>query len=215
MSNNIVLSRLFNVLRDIKTTLNSSIAAKASTADLEQHAQDSTAHVTAAERTAWNGKAGASHTHSSADISDLQQRLDGIMADLVIMLEPYDTAITRIDNDVESLADRTNIVETNVTDLSSRVSTNTSNITTINSTLSNLSDSVTENTSDISSLSTRVGSAEDTLTDHGADITALQTALDELQATLNTLANNPNLPAELTDEQVDEAMSVLLPENNE
>jgi hypothetical protein len=84
MSNNIVLSRLFNVLRDIKTTLNSSIAAKASTADLEQHAQDSTAHITAAERTAWNGKAGASHTHSSADISDLQQRLDGIMADLAI-----------------------------------------------------------------------------------------------------------------------------------
>lgn len=38
--------------------------------NLINHLKDNTAHITASERSAWNGKANGSHTHSTADINN-------------------------------------------------------------------------------------------------------------------------------------------------
>ncbi|TDL40535.1 hypothetical protein EVU91_01200 [Macrococcoides bohemicum] len=41
------------------------------------HINDNVKHITAAERTAWNGKANATHTHAITDVTNLQSTLDG------------------------------------------------------------------------------------------------------------------------------------------
>lgn len=44
--------------------------------DLTTHLADNTKHITEAERTSWNGKASGSHTHSIAQVKELQFELD-------------------------------------------------------------------------------------------------------------------------------------------
>ncbi len=41
------------------------------------HSNNSTIHITAAERTTWNAKANASHTHAISEVTSLQTALDG------------------------------------------------------------------------------------------------------------------------------------------
>ena len=51
---------------DVVAALDEAIGKKASAAEFDSHAKDSTAHVTAAERNSWNSKADSGHTHNYA-----------------------------------------------------------------------------------------------------------------------------------------------------
>ncbi len=57
---------------NIQTQLND----KASSSDLNGHTSNNTIHITANERTAWNGKANSTHSHAISDVTNLQTSLD-------------------------------------------------------------------------------------------------------------------------------------------
>lgn len=63
---------LDGVTSNIQTQLN----AKASSSSLTSHTGDTTVHITAAERTAWNGKAAGTHSHAISDVTNLQTTLN-------------------------------------------------------------------------------------------------------------------------------------------
>ena len=50
--------------------------SKADGETVDNHINDTEVHVTAEEKETWDGKAEAEHTHTSADITDLQGKLD-------------------------------------------------------------------------------------------------------------------------------------------
>ncbi|TQR21788.1 hypothetical protein [Psychrobacillus vulpis] len=54
------------------------------TTEFETHLADNEKHVTAAERTNWNGKAPASHSHTIAQVTGLQTALDSKIASSLI-----------------------------------------------------------------------------------------------------------------------------------
>ncbi len=58
------------------TTMTNQLASKANATDLSSHTGNTTVHITAAERTAWNEKANASHTHAISEVTGLQAALD-------------------------------------------------------------------------------------------------------------------------------------------
>lgn len=56
--------------QDVTDALNAAIGTKANALDLTSHTGNTTVHITAAERTAWNAKANGTHTHTKSQITD-------------------------------------------------------------------------------------------------------------------------------------------------
>src|SRR5690606_30741859 len=52
---------------NLQTTLDAKETPAGAQAKVDTHADDAVKHITAAERTAWNGKAAGSHTHTIAN----------------------------------------------------------------------------------------------------------------------------------------------------
>jgi len=253
MSNNIILSRLFNILSDIKTRINTAINSKVDTTVYNQHKQDSS-HITNTERNTWNSKADGSHTHTMADISDMPSSISNVASELNAInstLTDHGTRLTTIEDDIDNLTGTTNELSasisdnaTEITNLADQVNTNSSNISENADSISRLQSTTEAALNDKTSkayVDDAITNVTNTLSTHIDDTTVHLTTndrnilLDALSATdasntyatiqdLNTANDNistlqsdmdnissrfPNL-IEMSDVDVDNAMSALL-----
>ena len=190
MSNNIILSRLFNILSDIKTRINTAINSKVDTTVYNQHKQDSS-HITNTERNTWNSKADGSHTHTMADISDMPSSISNVASELNAInstLTDHGTRLTTIEDDIDNLTGTTNELSasisdnaTDITNLADQINTNSSNISENADSISRLQ-SITEaalnDKTSKSYVDDAVASVTDALSTHASDTDVHLTAND-------------------------------------